>query len=475
MHLKKGILPLLICLSLAAGAQSQSKFDALARPVFNRKLQQHVATILKSQVTNIKAKTTATKERLKAQASILASSLVFDTTAYQYSGDRGSVYDLSYMSYNDLYSIDMTPKSFPYVPGNISVKADTLSYWKDDNGSLVLDKNARTSYTSSKAIDAYKEYNYANGSYDWTDQHNHIYANGVLQQINTLSDYSTGSLDSLDKSIMQYDAQGRLIKQRVYTYDSGMWTDIAEVSYSYDGLGNLTDLKTRLNMGAGWYDQSELVHTYYPGGRLQTVTLYENDGNALAPSTRDSFEYSGGLPYITGLTEQAYDPAEQQWVNVTMMAKHIDPQSLPDTVDYFAYDELAQSWIPTSRLVASYTSFGNPESISIYTDPLHSGSLSYLGKILYYYEQYTVTGTDDIPAKQMVSVYPNPARDRIVVRLENAGEHTLSLIDLLGKVLVRERSSEQQHSLDLSAFAAGTYMLEVQGKTGRQTISVVKW
>jgi hypothetical protein len=90
--------------------------------------------------------------------------------------------------------------------------------------------------------------------------------------------------------------------------------------------------------------------------------------------------------------------------------------------------------------------------------------------------QVMITGLDDPPVAGLrIDVYPQPARDRITVRLSGAAALPLQLrlTDMLGREVLRRdmprEAGVQAISLDLSAHPQGAYLLRVTGALGAQS------
>jgi hypothetical protein len=90
----------------------------------------------------------------------------------------------------------------------------------------------------------------------------------------------------------------------------------------------------------------------------------------------------------------------------------------------------------------------------------------------------------EVPAKNLsISAYPNPTASRVVLELETAKEKKVSVqvFDVQGKALkapvTKEAlQGEQRFTIDLSEYAAGTYMLGLTNTKGKRlhTIKVQK-
>jgi len=64
------------------------------------------------------------------------------------------------------------------------------------------------------------------------------------------------------------------------------------------------------------------------------------------------------------------------------------------------------------------------------------------------------------------AVYPNPSNGIVNISSEENVISEIAVFDSFGKLLIEQRNlSGLQHTLDLSAFAQGMYLLRVNGKT----------
>jgi hypothetical protein len=63
------------------------------------------------------------------------------------------------------------------------------------------------------------------------------------------------------------------------------------------------------------------------------------------------------------------------------------------------------------------------------------------------------------------SVYPNPVIDQlnVVVDPSSVGEE-YTIIDMNGKILIKDRITSQEFQIDMSGFAGGTYIININQK-----------
>ncbi|MCT4580522.1 MAG: T9SS type A sorting domain-containing protein [Flavobacteriales bacterium] len=79
------------------------------------------------------------------------------------------------------------------------------------------------------------------------------------------------------------------------------------------------------------------------------------------------------------------------------------------------------------------------------------------------YEISTTVGIEKTEISLNLSTYPNPATDRLTLNIDNYSKEALifQLYDLNGKVLATEKITDNISEIDMQAFPAGTYLLNV--------------
>ncbi|MEI6751870.1 MAG: T9SS type A sorting domain-containing protein [Paludibacter sp.] len=76
------------------------------------------------------------------------------------------------------------------------------------------------------------------------------------------------------------------------------------------------------------------------------------------------------------------------------------------------------------------------------------------------YAMLSAAGLSDTGDDAGIVVYPNPASNRL--RIQNADDSELSVVNLVGVAVYRQKCNLSQFSMDVSAFPAGVYLLTVR-------------
>jgi len=90
-----------------------------------------------------------------------------------------------------------------------------------------------------------------------------------------------------------------------------------------------------------------------------------------------------------------------------------------------------------------------------------------------YFGVETMTGMVDPPVGE-VQLWPNPAMSTVHLRADRPLRGTVDLMDLTGRMVLRERATGVQQTLDVSSLAGGAYMLRCTTEDGQQSVRFVK-
>ncbi len=75
----------------------------------------------------------------------------------------------------------------------------------------------------------------------------------------------------------------------------------------------------------------------------------------------------------------------------------------------------------------------------------------------------TDVSTSDIDTKELVQVYPNPAKDRVAIKVDHSENYMVRLVNAQGKVLLSETKNGLSF-MNLGELAGGIYTIRVEGK-----------
>ena len=128
--------------------------------------------------------------------------------------------------------------------------------------------------------------------------------------------------------------------------------------------------------------------------------------------------------------------------------------------------------IPIYKLIEMFSENGYFESDTMYVKWKIKSNLWHYSKwsenehSLTLVKQKT-TGLNQINLESLISVYPNPAKDFIVVNLQNVNsESELSLCDLSGHILIKKTVEKPElYTLETQALKQGIYILQIENQS----------
>ena len=90
---------------------------------------------------------------------------------------------------------------------------------------------------------------------------------------------------------------------------------------------------------------------------------------------------------------------------------------------------------------------------------------------------YTVSavGLDELQPGNTIRAYPNPTGGELSIDLLRAGDYTLQVMDLSGKLVVAPLRFNRDARLEMKSLEAGTYLLEIRDESGNsRTLRIVR-
>jgi hypothetical protein len=115
--------------------------------------------------------------------------------------------------------------------------------------------------------------------------------------------------------------------------------------------------------------------------------------------------------------------------------------------NYHAYDQL----IATGDVVGA----DNKQDIVMISD---------WGQIIIFANSATITEIAEPKSDSKITIYPNPSTDYINLSLNQPGEYSVFISDLSGRIVLEQKYSGQQFTIDVKSFHPGMYSLRILGK-----------
>lgn len=131
----------------------------------------------------------------------------------------------------------------------------------------------------------------------------------------------------------------------------------------------------------------------------------------------------------------------------------IDRITLPDTIIRFQIGaNISQFILPNASDFVSVTAI-DPNNWIINND----GTITY--------DPSLFASVNETASDNRVTVFPNPTTGPMMIKMNNAGEYSLDIFDAKGKK-INSLNFNSSAEIDLSAYAKGTYLLQIKGDEG---------
>ena len=325
--------------------------------------------------------------------------------------------------------------------------------------------------------------------------------------------WNAGSWDYLSKDIYQYypspkDYQTQTIEKYDWNSSTFVWDSLERLYFTYN-IDSVSSKTRSVPFGGSWFLNSKETITFSTTPFRRTDYLTQTWDTAANPNawlndkriiytynTFDSLDktisdkYSGGTWYSQERSQYVYNSSNQKtefytesyngsWANNFRQTFSYTGSNLTEEKQYTGQ---GTTWLETKRLDYNYDI--NNLNTFRQIDTFNGAIFVPNNRDFYYYNAYTVNTHDILPSIQNVAMYPNPARESMMLELKSEKPFQLSIriTDLSGKcrLLITQPvfTGNNRIQIPLSSLAPGNYMLQMidveKGSQEVRQISVSK-
>ena len=210
----------------------------------------------------------------------------------------------------------------------------------------------------------------------------------------------------------------------------------------------------QINLTSGSWRNNNLTDNYY----------YNGNPNLSTQNSAGIWSFNSTINIGAGFTMDAnnyicIDSASTLNIaeNLTSsLVAQIYPMKWDDNSGYYEadyYEGRPVLWGSSSLLRANYNKFSIAQADNASLWYLHSD-----GKIYTTEEQIGIAQAEGAD----ISIYPNPASDKVTIDLRNTAANEICVMDIYGKTVVRQAVSAQSQVLDLGNLAKGMYFVQIR-------------
>ena len=394
-----------------------------------------------------------------------------------------------------------------FIGLTIAQKKESLNYKiveAYDPGSDLFSLSERTEYTYNSKGELAESINYYWETNVWVlrSKYEYIYnANGKLTE--TIYSYQNQRPIEwvyFSRSVVTY-TDNKITAQSTYERNNGAWRLVYHSDLFYSG-NNISNVNSYEWEDGVWTKTSTSTVTYN-SGKISKVTNTNLDNGIWSLSENQILIRN----VTTGkIKDDIYqDWIGNEWVNYDKTSYSLDANGnrLSEVYSVFDGDD---NWIPEDKI--DYT-YDNAALISNYNHPFIDESSSYeLGiedmpfhnKVLtsiesdydnpekpqrgnagdyiksrtsYYYSDSTM-GLNDLSNSNFVTVYPNPVKNTLNIKLKDQIQADASLFDMNGRLVLEQKIQSLSTSLHIETLNSGIYVLKIRTPDGFASKRITK-
>lgn len=337
-------------------------------------------------------------------------------------------------------------------------------------------------------------YSYKDGA-DWIESVRNEFkynGDGNLHE-ETYSTKMTGTSDWLNqrKNTTNYTGT-RVTSEESFEWKNGVWEPDERTVLNY--VGNRIETYD----GYEWENMDWKADTQgvleYEGNKIKEITVKEFKNGTWTFHDRDVYERSPSSTRIVDYISQDWNGTD--WSNDEKV-NYKDDTSGNREMETFSDSQDGITWEFENRIVYTYdftelmSNYINPFSADKFsmnlglTDaPHYNKVLSNIeydyddsdweksGRTTYYYSD--VMGLDDLSDSNFLTIYPNPVKNTLHIKLKDQIRADASLFDINGRLVLEQKLQAVNSALNIEPLNSGIYILKIRTENGFATKRITK-
>ncbi len=315
----------------------------------------------------------------------------------------------------------------------------------------------------------------------------YTYANEKITEI-VFQSYYTGVWEQTHREVYTYNTLGYLAEVTEYDRENNAW--VAEektivgynqgsnrpISFTYQEWESNAWVNTERDIDLVWHDFDNVDMTDFEEYNLSSYTYQEWANNAWVNVEKETTTYQANGSYV--LIDQNWENGA--WVNDSRTTYTNDAKGnfTLDQEEEWQVDK----WVITYgfKAVNTYNATDDLTEV-IYqewsAEPGSATTGSYKNEFRMVYTNFqNVLSSKEELSSLAALVYPNPVASKFTVKLEKATAATVKVLSLSGQMLLTSNLTKALggEEINISALPAGTYILQIQSRSGVSTQKIVK-
>jgi hypothetical protein len=271
-----------------------------------------------------------------------------------------------------------------------------------------------------------------------------------------------------DRHTYTYDANGNWISD-VYQNMNGSWVNNNQVTFNYDGSNKRTETTSQAWNGSTWVNTSKLI-TGYDGSGFRSEDIqkqWDAPANDWRNLSRRLYTYNVNDKQNSTTTEM-WDGGSA-WVTDTRYDFFYNGEKIEQTI---IKNRTNNTWDTAGRFIVTFDA--NLNGIML-TDETYDDAAGIYhavdgdSRFMFFYEDYDEpVSIKNILPQIDLSIFPNPAKGILEVRLNDQKIKQVTISDLQGKTVYSSKSAIDSNELTLPVahLSDGIYTLRASTEKG---------
>ena len=360
---------------------------------------------------------------------------------------------------------------------------DSIYYYSYNSGTSSWDLSAKIEYDynhfGQMLSSVFLNYNAGLGVFENNYKTTNIYtpALHIAMSISHVWESATSSWNNANRTIYETDINGNIVKQVGSSWNGihGVWENNYMEEYELNSNGDYTKYYVSV-----WNDviqvwekvfKIEASFNYYDNISSYMVYMFDNVSQIWEPVTSADLFYDSSQ-FLIRRDQFSFDYSIPGWEPSGRTEYENNAAGFCTNETYYSWNNGLSAWEEVSLYETSYDIAGNPDTMI--TSYWNAGAWSLDVMSVYFYTN--VTSIENPANVEVARLYPVPADDFLYLETSSADfiNTKVEIFNVSGQLMASFSDIEPLMKIDVAAYPAGIYMVNVSNAEYIQVLKFVK-
>ena len=297
----------------------------------------------------------------------------------------------------------------------------------------------------------------------WKDSFRTNYNNnpdGTVNVMVTQSWDGVSTWNNVSQTTYTYNGAKKVLTATTQIWLVSVWQNTSLQTNTYDGSGFLINTLNQTWLISLWQNSARIKYSNNPNGTVNIDTTQIWDGvSTWKNSERSTYTYNGSNQVLTDATDTLESGI---WQATSLSTNTYGSGHLTHSLIQ-QWDKGSTSYINESQ--SNYTNNTDGTPSVIINQLWDKGAIDWVNSLRMTFTYYPPTRIQELKSEESLTLYPNPAGDKIAIKV-NISIHgsAYSITDQSGKLVLQGRLINDNGTIDISKLANGIYFLRIEEK-----------